>query len=124
LYITISDDFLDANMGRKKIPNSARKQVITCSLKPVTIREIDEAIPPRMNRSKWIEQAIHAKLNHVGNPNKFSNKKLLAMIHGRITHCIHKNTDIDREHWQMSSDMTYMLDQIALLHQEYLELKK
>ena len=45
------------------------------------------------------------------------------MIHGRITHCMHKDTDIDRQHWQMGSDMSYMLDQIALLHQEYLEMK-
>ncbi len=108
-------------MGRKSIPNQARRQVITCSLKPATIRALDEA---SKNRSKFVEQAINAKLEHVGNPNKFSNKKLLAMIHGRITHCMHKNNDIDRQHWQMDADMTYLLDQIALLHQEYKEMEK
>jgi len=113
-------------MGRKSIPNSARRQVITCSLKPATIQKIDEAIPPRLARSKWIEQAINLKLDAIEfeNPQRFSNKRLLAMIHGRLTTCLNGGQPIEITSWQMDSDMTFLLDQIGILHEQYLGLKK
>jgi len=105
-------------MGRKKIPNSARRQVITCSLKPVTIQSMEEAIPKRANRSNWIEEAIHQKLNY-GNPNEFSNKKLLAMIHGRFT-----NTAQGKyapSSWGLDADINYLLEQISILYANHME---
>lgn len=110
-------------MGRKKIPNSARRQVITCSLKPATLKRIDEAIPPRLNRSKWIEQAINLKLDGIEfeNPQRFSNKKLLAMIHGRLTSVLYSKIPIEVNDWGLTSDMTFMLEQIAILHKQFLD---
>lgn len=112
-------------MGRKKIPNSARRQVITCSLKPATINKIEEAIPPRLNRSKWIEQAINLKLDGIefDNPNRFSNKKLLAMIHGRLTTVLSGKKPIEVSDWGLDSDMTFLLEQIAILHKQFLDEK-
>jgi len=113
-------------MGRKKIPNSARRQVITCSLKPATINRIEEAIPARMNRSKWIEQAINLKLDGIEfeNPQRFSNKRLLAMIHGRLTTVLYgKGTPIEVSDWGLDSDMSFLLEQIAILHKQFLDEK-
>ena len=113
-------------MGRKSIPNSARRQTITVSLKPATIMKIDEAIPPRLARSKWIEQAIDLKLDGIefDNPQRFTNKKLLAMVHGRLTTLLNGGQPIEVTSWQMDSDMTFLLDQIGILHKQYLGLKK
>ena len=113
-------------MGRKTIPTSARRQVITCSLKPAIIQKIDEAIPPRMARSKWIEQAINLKLDAIEfeNPQRFSNKRLLAMIHGRLTTCLNGGQPIEITSWEMWADMTFLLEQISILHKEYLVMKK
>lgn len=110
-------------MGRKKIPQSARRQVITCSLKPATLKRMEEAIPARVNRSRWIEQSINQKLDNVefGNSQTFSNKKLLAIIHGRITSLMNGRDDINKSTWNMQDDLTFLLEQIAVLHNQYKE---
>lgn len=110
-------------MGRKKIPQSARRQVITCSLKPATNKRMEEAIPARVNRSRWIEQAINQKLDNVefGNAQTFSNKKLLAMIHGRITSLMNGSDDVNKSAWKMKQDLSFLLEQIGILHKQYLE---
>ncbi|GAI81668.1 unnamed protein product [marine sediment metagenome] len=113
-------------MGRKKIPNAARRQIITVSLKPATINRIEEAIPKRLNRSKWIEQAIDLKLDAIEfeNPQRFANKRLLAMIHGRLTTCLNGGQPIEIADWNMDADMSFLLEQISILHGQYLGEKK
>ena len=49
-------------MGRKRIPASQRREVISISLKPATIQNMDDHLTHDQSRSKWIEHIIEKHL--------------------------------------------------------------
>jgi len=52
-------------MPRKAIPASQRKQILSVSL---TLPMIDSITEVTANRSKWVSEAIQAKLDHTDTP--------------------------------------------------------
>lgn len=49
-------------MGRKRIPASQRREVISISLKPAVIASMDDYLSHDQSRSKWIEHIIEKHL--------------------------------------------------------------
>jgi len=53
-------------MGRKRLPSSKRREVISISLKPSTIDMIDHHLSHEQSRSKWIEHIVLKHLKATG----------------------------------------------------------
>ena len=56
------------DMGRKRLPSSKRREVISISLKPSTIDTIDHHLQHDQSRSKWIEHIILKHLKATQKP--------------------------------------------------------
>tara|TARA_Y100001938_G_C8072082_1_gene423737 strand:+ start:347 stop:607 length:261 start_codon:yes stop_codon:yes gene_type:complete len=57
---------------------------ITISLKPAVVDDIETELSPGQSRSKWIAEAIDAKLHYMDyDLSSITTKQLIAMLHAR-----------------------------------------
>jgi len=102
-------------MGRKKIPTNLARRTISCSLKPVTIEKMEEAISNRANRSLWIESAIKMKLDgwELEHWDKFSQRRLLVIVLNRLRDVKMGKYPENITYWNMDQDNTDILELIS-----------
>ena len=102
-------------MGRKKIPTNLARRTISCSLKPVIIEKMEEAISNRQNRSLWIESAIQMKLDgwELEHWDTFSQSRLLVIVLNRIRECKLGKYPKNISYWKMDQDNTDILELIS-----------
>jgi hypothetical protein len=69
-------------MSRRR--TRSRYVPITISVKPAVVDDIEAELSPNQSRSKWISEAIDAKLHYIDyDLSSITTKQLIAMLHSR-----------------------------------------
>lgn len=106
--IIINESTPPVAMPRKAIPASQRKQILSVSL---TLPMIDSITEVTNNRSKWVSEAIQAKLDHRDSPSinhliRLLSAQLESITDIQQTHYINP-AELDRLH-QNLTDLFYI----------------